>query len=201
MFSPILNTKLFIPPHRPENIARTRLYKHLEGYAGQKAIIISAPAGFGKTTLISDWLHQQNTTAAWLSLDENDNDQQRFFTYLITALQRTIIIHGEIATKLLESLETIPLEVVLTSLVNHIDEMGQDCLLILDDYHLIDSPDVHEGLIFLLHNIAPKFRFIILSRTLPPLPISKLRARNQLLCLLPMIYVLPGERRKHFSMM
>ena len=102
MFSPILNTKLFIPPCRVENIPRSRLYDKLEGNAGLRVIMINAPAGFGKTTLVSDWLHQQNTAAAWISLDENDNDLQRFFTYLITALQRTKIIHDEVASKLFE---------------------------------------------------------------------------------------------------
>ena len=183
MFSPILNTKLFIPPHREENVPRTRLYELLEENLGQRVILISAPAGFGKTTLVSEWLHQQNTAVAWISLDENDSDPQRFFTYLISALQRTQIVYDEIAFKLLESLETIPLEIILTGLINNVAEMGRDCILILDDYHLIDSPEVHKGLIFLLHNTPQHFRFIILSRTEPPLTISKLRATNQLFML------------------
>ena len=107
MFSPILNTKLFIPPHRAENIPRSRLYEQLEGNAGQKVIMISAPAGFGKTTLVSDWLHQQNTSAAWISLDKNDNDPKRFFRYLVITLQRTKIIDDEVASQLFEALETI----------------------------------------------------------------------------------------------
>ena len=183
MFSPILNTKLFIPPHREENIPRTRLYELLEGNLGQKVILISAPAGFGKTTLVSEWLHQQNAAVAWISLDENDSDPQRFFTYLISALQRTQIVDDEIAFKLLESLKTTPLEIILTGLINNVAEMGRDCILILDDYHLIDSPAVHEGLIFLFYNSSPRFRFLILSRNIPPLTISKLRATNQLVML------------------
>ena len=124
MFSPILNTKLFIPPRRMENIPRIRLYNKLEGNAGQGVIMISAPAGFGKTTLVSEWLHQQNTAAAWISLDENDNDPKRFYTYLITALQRTQIIHDEVASKFFESLETTPLEIILTGLINNVAEKG-----------------------------------------------------------------------------
>ena len=183
MFSPILNTKLFIPPHREENVPRSRLYELLEGNLGQRVILISAPAGFGKTTLVSEWLHQQNTEVAWISLDENDSDPKRFFTYLISALQRAQIVDDEIAVKLLESLKTTPLEIILTGLINNVAEMDRDCILILDDYHLIDSPAVHEGLIFLFYNSSPRFRFLILSRTIPPLTISKLRATNQLVML------------------
>ena len=131
-----------------EVIPRSRLYDKLDGHAGQGVIMVNAPAGFGKTTLVSEWLHQKNMAAAWVSLDEYDNEPKRFFTYLFAALQRTKIIDDEIASKLSESLKTTPLEIILTGLINNVAEKGQDCILVLDDYQLINSPAIHNGLIF-----------------------------------------------------
>lgn len=179
----ILNTKLFIPPPRVEIVPRSRLFKKLNNRSGQRIVVVNAPAGFGKTTLVSDWLNRSAMQAAWISLDEKDNDPNQFFTYLITALQRRDIIDDQVATKLIKSLGSSPLEAVLTALINHILEIKQQFLLVLDDYHLIEASDVHEGLTFLLQNTPQQVHFVIISRSIPPLTIAKLRAKNLLMML------------------
>jgi LuxR family transcriptional regulator, maltose regulon positive regulatory protein len=183
MFSSILSTKFFIPPHRPENISRSRLNSMLDGNEGQRVFIINAPAGFGKTTLVSDWLHKQDKATAWISIDESDNDPQRFFTYLIMALLRPKIIPDQVADKLIDLLESTPLDNILTNLINHITRNKQESILILDDYHLVDSPTIHSAITFLLHNTPHSIQFVILTRINPPLKLAKLRAKNQLVML------------------
>ena len=162
MTTPLLETKLYIPPTRPELVPRPRLIERLNVGLHGKLTLISAPAGFGKTTLLSEWIAgcKPSARVAWLSLDEGDNDLARFLTYLVAAL-RTIeasIAQGVLAT--LQSPSPINAEAMLTTLINEIASLGR-LILVLDDYHVVESPPVDQALAFalepkhLLHRIEP----------------------------------------------
>jgi LuxR family maltose regulon positive regulatory protein len=192
MKSPILVTKLFIPTIRPNLVSRPRLIEQLDRGLyqnqtfGRKLTLISAPAGFGKTTLVTEWLQtlgeNLKTRIAWLSLDEGDNDPTGFLTYLIAALnqadgQNSLGV-GPLA--MLQSPQRSPPEAVLTPLINEIISASYPLILVLDDYHMIENPAVHDALSFLLNNIPPKLHLVITTREDPLLPLPRLRARNQL---------------------
>ncbi|MBZ0307292.1 MAG: AAA family ATPase, partial [Anaerolineae bacterium] len=139
MSVPILATKLYIPQRRPQAVPRPRLVKQLNDGRHRKLTLISAPAGFGKTTLVSEWLAQAEGSAAWLSLDESDNDLTRFLTYLVAALQTISIPISKRVTGALQSAQPIPMDAVLSTLVNDIAAFPDKFILVLDDYHLIDA--------------------------------------------------------------
>lgn len=191
----LLQTKLFIPPSRPNLVARSRLVEQLsQGLGlGHKLSLISAPAGFGKTTLVVEWvgglrLHaaeesQTINKIAWLSLDEGDNDPTRFLAYLVMALRRAEGIEaalGESILDMLQSPQPPPADVVLISLLNEVAANQDRVILILDDYHLIDSPPVDGALAFLLDHLPPLLHLVIATREDPHLPLARLRARGQL---------------------
>ena len=189
MATPLLTTKLYIPPVRPELVSRPRLIEQLNAGLHRKFTLISAPAGFGKTTLLSEWVQQSERPTAWLSLDEGDNDPVRFWTYFITALQTVQTDIGESALAALESPQPPSFESVLTALINELtvapqgDHQGRPYMLILDDYHLIEVQPIHQALTFLLDHLPPPsvgLHLVIASRTDPPLPLPRLRARDQL---------------------
>ena len=189
MSVPILLTKLFIPPARPELVTRSRLIEQLNHNLHRKLTLISAPAGFGKTTLVTDWLQSQGDDASspfcvcWLSLDESDNDAVRFLVYLISALNRIQGLETEIgasALQLLQSPQPPPPQTILIAMINEIALVTNKIVLIMDDYHLIDSQKVHESLNFLLENLPPQMHLVIATREDPPIQISRLRARGQL---------------------
>src|SRR5258708_25834755 len=139
MFTPILATKLYIPPPRPKVVFRPRLIERLnEGLHG-KLTLISAAAGFGKTTLVSEWVASCERPVAWLSLDEGDNDPTRFVAYLIAALQTVAANIGEKELGVLQSPQPPPIESILTALLNEIAIIPVNFVLILDDYHVIDA--------------------------------------------------------------
>jgi LuxR family maltose regulon positive regulatory protein len=143
--------------------------------------LISAPAGFGKSTLVSEWLSGCGRPAAWLSLDENDNDPVRFLRYLISALQK---IAPSIGVELLETVQSPqppPVELMLAALLNEIAAVPDDLILVLDDYHVVDSKAVDEVLTFLVEYQPPQMHIVITTREDPALPIPRLRARNQLI--------------------
>ncbi|GAG38574.1 unnamed protein product, partial [marine sediment metagenome] len=155
--------------------------------------LISAPAGFGKTTLVTEWLdnlrgdakkgNQTENRIAWLSLDEGDNDYVRFLTYFIAVLNRvegTKTAIGERALTMLQSPQPPPTEVVLTLLINEIATVPDRIILVLDDYHVIESSQVDDVLTFLLENLPPNIHLVIATREDPHLPLSRLRARGQL---------------------
>src|SRR5215207_2756671 len=180
----ILATKLYIPSTRPKVVARTRLIERLnEGQPPGRApgmTLISAPAGFGKSTLVSEWVASCGRPVAWLSLEEGDSDLKRFLVYLVAALQT---IAAEVGTDLLGALQSPHLsstESLLTTLLNEIDAIPHDFLLVLDDYHLLDSKPVDQALSFLVEHIPQKMHLVIASREDPPLPVARLRARDQL---------------------
>ena len=151
MSTPILATKLYIPPPRPKIVLRPRLIERLnEGLSsGRKLTLISASAGFGKTTLVSEWVAGCERPVAWLSLDEGDNDPTRFLTYLVAALQTIAANIGAGVLGVLQSPQPPPIESILTALLNEITTIPDNFILVLDDYHIIDSKPVDNALTFL----------------------------------------------------
>ena len=177
---PILQTKLFIPPTRRKRVPRPALIARLnEGLTG-KLTLISAPAGFGKTTLMADWLQQLDRPFTWISLDEGDNDPVRLCSYILAALQRIEPEMVEAAQAMLEAPQPPPQDLLLTCLVNDVAEIERPFVLVLDDYHLIQAPTIHKAITFLLDHMPPQMHLALTSRADPPLPVALLRGRGQL---------------------
>ena len=180
MPTPILATKLYVPPPRPKAVLRPRLVERLnEGLHGKLALI-SAPAGFGKTTLVSEWLADCGRPVAWLSLDDGDNDPARFLTYLIAALQTIAASIGAGALAALQSPQPPSSDALLTTLLNDIAAVPDPFILVLDDYHALDSKPVDQAIAFLVEHQPPQMHLVIATREDPPLPLARLRARGQL---------------------
>ena len=186
MTSPLLTTKLYIPPVRPELVPRPRLVERLNAGLHRKLTLVSAPAGFGKTTLVSEWVHGLEVVrrppqrVAWLSLDESDNDPTRFLAYLIAALRTIEADIGRGPLSALQSPQPPPLEAILTVLINEIAGISDRIVLVLDDYHLIETQSIHDALTFLLRHLPPQLHLVITTREDPPLLLTRLRARGQL---------------------
>jgi LuxR family maltose regulon positive regulatory protein len=186
--TPLLQTKLYIPPVRPERVPRPRLIERLNAGLQRKLTLVSAPAGFGKTTLVSEWVANLRSGAidgacpsiAWLSLEQSDNDLTRFLTYLVGALQtvQTDIAKG--VSSALESPQPPPVEGVLTVLINELAVLPDRLVLVLDDYHLIETQPIQDALAFFLRRLPPTLHTVIVTREDPPLPLARLRARGQL---------------------
>jgi ATP/maltotriose-dependent transcriptional regulator MalT len=180
MSAPILATKLYIPLPRPKAVSRPRLIARLnEGLVG-KLTLISAPAGFGKTTLVSEWVSGCDQKIAWLSLDEGDNDPTSFLTYLVAALQTIAPNIGKGVLAILQSPQPPPIESILTALLNEITTFTDNFVLVLDDYHVLDAKLVDNVLAFLLGHLPPYMHLVIATREDPHLPLARLRARGQL---------------------
>jgi LuxR family maltose regulon positive regulatory protein len=181
MSAPIMTTKLYIPPLRPKIVPRPRLIERLnEGLSsGRKLTLISAPAGFGKTTLVSEWIASCGLPVAWLSLDEGDNDPARFISYLVKALQTIQAEIGEGLLAVLRSPQPLQIETILTTLLNEISTIPANFVLVLDDYHAIDSQPVDLALAFLIEHQPPQMHLVIATREDPALPLARLRARGQ----------------------
>jgi LuxR family maltose regulon positive regulatory protein len=176
----LLITKLFIPPTRPIIVPRPRLIERLSTGLHRKLTLISAPAGFGKTTLVSEWVAGCERPAAWLSLDEGDNDPTRFLAYFVAALQTIAANIGEGLLAVLQSPQPPPTESILTALINEITTIPDNFILVLDDYHVIDTKPVDNALTFLLEHLPQQIHLVIATREDPLLPLSRLRARGQL---------------------
>ena len=184
----LLYTKLMIPPYQPDLVARPHILKRLDEGLARKLILISAPAGFGKTTLLAEWISKfrnskfefRNSQFAWFSLDEGDNDPARFLAYLIAALQSADQAIGKTSLEALQTAQPLSIPSIATNLINDISASQNFIVLVLDDYHLITSEQVHQSVTFLLENLSPNLHLVIASRTDPPLPIARLRARGQL---------------------
>src|SRR3712207_385490 len=144
MSTPILATKLYVPPPQPRVVLRPRLIEHLNEGLHRRLTLISAPAGFGKTTLLSEWLAGCGRPAAWLSLDEGDNDPGRFVSYLVAALRTVAANIGEGALNALRSPQPPPTESTLTTLLNEIAIEEDDFVVVLDDYHVVDASAVDD---------------------------------------------------------
>ena len=180
MVDTILTTKLYIPPARSEVVSRPRLINRLTEGLARKLILISAPAGFGKTTLLGEWVGRNEWPVAWVSLDESDNDPTRFLTYIVAALQTIDSDMGAGALSDLQSPQPLPAESILTGLINEVAENAQDFILVLDDYHRIEVQTIHNALTFLLDRLPPQMHLAIASRADPPLPLARLRGRGEL---------------------
>jgi LuxR family transcriptional regulator, maltose regulon positive regulatory protein len=187
--TPVLATKLFPPARRRQLVARPRVAGRLDTTLdpGHRLTLVSAPAGFGKTTLLSDWLtdldqRQPDTRVGWLSLDDGDNDLTRFMAHLVAALQSAEL---EVDAAVLESLSTVLTADALTAPVNDVarageQQPGRQWIVVLDDYHVIEASEVHEAVTFLLDHLPDHLHLVMATRSDPPLPLARLRSRGQL---------------------
>jgi LuxR family maltose regulon positive regulatory protein len=197
MTASILATKLYIPPPQSKLVHRSHLIEWLNAglTAEHKLSLISAPAGFGKTTLVSEWIAGCGRPVAWLSLDKGDNDLSRFLAYLVAALQTLALPRrrtrqngaeemaeniGAEVLALINSPQPPPTESILTTLVNDIATLSDDFVLVLDDYHEVDAKPIDHALTFLIEHLPPQMHLVIATREDPYLPLAQLRARNQL---------------------
>lgn len=176
-----VTTKLHPPRPRSRLVSRSHLTLRLQHGMESALTLISAPAGFGKTTLLAQWLAESGTPVAWLSLEPGDNEPIRFFSYVLAALH---ILHPQLGTTahtLLETSSNVALERVLALLINDVLERATDPFaLVLDDYHVIETEAIHRGVGFLLEHLPPQMHLVIATRADPPLPLMRLRARGQL---------------------
>ena len=182
MAGPLLETKLHVPRWRRGLVARPRLSERLSRGAESALTLVSAPAGFGKTTLLAEWLAvaaADERSVAWLSLDQRDNDPALFWTYLVAALNTGVPGVGSGALSVLQPPQP-PNEAGLVALLNDLDAISNDVVLVLDDYHVIDARDVQDGMAFLLEYLPPQIHLVIASRADPPLPLARLRGRGEL---------------------
>jgi len=181
MSATLLQTKLFVPPLRPGLVARKRLIEKLDQVCspGCHAVILTAPAGFGKTTLITQWIETQAWPVSWLSLDENDNLLPRFFRYLVAAFQKIAPSMGQAAQALIGA-SRLDVEEIINSLANEASASPRPFVIVLDDYHNIHEQAIHQAVRILLDALPPQTRLVLLSREDPPLPVARLRARGQL---------------------
>ncbi len=181
MQTSLLSTKLYVPPTRETLVRRPRLTAALSNAVGKGFILVSAPAGYGKTTLVSSWLRQAGLPSAWLSLEDSDNDPVRFLQYLLTALQPVVPSIEPDLLDLVEGHQSAALQALMNILINEIAGAGRPFVLVLDDFHLIQDQSVLDLVAFLLeHFPAPQMSPVLITRADPLLPLSRLRVRNQL---------------------
>ena len=183
--SRLLRTKLFVPRAHPDVVHRPWLDHQLEQGLQRKVTILSAPAGFGKTTLLSEWVKSAGRPAAWFSIDEGDNDPTRFWSYFITSLQTLEPGLGENALALLRAPQAPPVDMALTELLNEAVALTREMIIVLDDYHLIQDNSIHSGITILIENLPPHMHLIVAGRSEPPLPVASLRGKRELIELQP----------------
>lgn len=180
---PLLESKLHAPRRRGGVVPRARLAPRLAPDALPAVVLVSAPAGFGKTTLLTEWLaadRLDRRPAAWLSLDRRDSDPAVFWSYVVAAVRKVV---GDVGAGALSALQSSPaaLEAVVTSLLNDLDALDHDVILVLDDYHLVESLAVQESMLFLVEHLPPQLHLVVASRADPPWPLAGLRAGGKLL--------------------
>ena len=180
METPLLHTKLYIPAPRPDQVPRPQLWERLEAGLRCKLTLVSAPAGFGKTTLLTGWLPNCRRRIAWLSLDDTDNELTRFLTYLIAAFLQIDPKLGASTMAHLSAPDPPPPETMLIALVNELSAWSDMLLLVLDDFHVITSQAIHSAITFLLNHQPANLHLMMTSRADPPLPLARLRVRGQL---------------------
>ena len=176
----LLSTKLFIPRPRKNLVSRPRLTVRLNAGLEKKLTLIAAPAGFGKTTLLSEWIPHSPRSVTWLSLDEDDNDPTKFWAYFITSLQALHPNLGDDALTLLQSPQAPSITSILTILINEIAACSDHFVIVLEDYHLVDSQPIHEALTYFLAHLPANLHLMMTTRVDPPLPLARLRARDKL---------------------
>src|ERR687894_436174 len=180
---PLLMTKLAVPSTRASLVPRPRLSERLEEGLEAQLILVSAPAGFGKSTLLGAWASELSGSGrpiAWFSLDSADNDPARFWRYFGTAIDLLQPGSGTTALALLDSPQAPPIEAILTTLLNELVDLSTDAVLVVDDYHLIESQTIHEALTFLIDHLPQRMHLVIATRMDPPLPLPRLRARGEM---------------------
>jgi LuxR family maltose regulon positive regulatory protein len=182
----LLTTKLFVPPLLEHHVPRPRLHARLAGVFNARLTLLSAPAGFGKSTLLAEWLGAMPQVAptaacAWVSLDEHDNDAARFYTHVLTALHNAdSLLGGDLQTFAL--LPQMPAgEVLMSALINDMARREQPLVLVLDDYHAIENPELHKALIFLVEHAPAHLHLVLATRANPPFPLARWRVRRALL--------------------
>jgi LuxR family transcriptional regulator, maltose regulon positive regulatory protein len=180
MPGPFLTTKTHIPRSRRSLVCRPRLMTQLSAGLACPLTLIAAPTGFGKTTLLCEWLADNDCRASWLSLDEGDDDPARFWSYVIASLEAISPGIGEDALALLEAPQPMAMEAILTGLINALDALPTDCVLVLDDYHVIENDQIHRALTLLINHLPAQMHVFLTTRADPPLPLARWRARGQL---------------------
>ncbi|HKV59570.1 MAG TPA: LuxR family transcriptional regulator, partial [Ktedonobacteraceae bacterium] len=181
----LLSTKLALPRPHQSLVLREQLLARLDEGIEHRLTLLSAPAGFGKTTLMSEWIAMRGElrdppAVAWVSLDAGDNDAVRFWRYVITACRVFDAAVGESALELLRAARRLPLEAALTMFINDLAHVEHRCMLVLEDYHVITSSQIHETLAYLIDHLPAMQHLVILTRSDPPLPLARLRAHDDL---------------------
>ena len=182
MSSEVLRTKLFIPALKPNLVVRARLLTRLnEGlHQGQHFFLISAPAGFGKSTLISQWIHLNALNAAWITLDESDNDPIRLWRHLAAALTELLPVGCAALQEFLTVPQPPPFKTLVSALINELTGLQKPLALIFDDYHSVENEEIHTGIAYLLDHLPIQVHLFLLTRSDPPISISRLRGRGEL---------------------
>ena len=183
MDTPLLSTKLFVPPARTGLVPRPRLMKRLDAALGSPFTLVSAPAGFGKTTILTQWAAtiKPPMRVAWVQLDEGDNDPVRFWDYFIAAVKTLAQSAGSDVSAMLHSPQGYTTEAVLTTLLNDVASTPEDFVLVMDDYHLIKAEAIHSGVTFVLDHCPPKMHLILATRVDPRLPLAHFRGRGTMI--------------------
>jgi LuxR family maltose regulon positive regulatory protein len=172
-------TKVHVPNRRPSHVVRKRLLEALEAAGEAELTLLCTPPGFGKTSLVAEWARQSTRAVAWLSLDRSDNDPIRFWRYVVATLDTTCPgLAAQVASLL--SATSLPVTLLVGTLVNALSAQSEQTVLVLDDYHLIDATPIHEAMAQLLERLPVQLRVVITSRSDPPLPVARLRARGKL---------------------
>lgn len=182
MDSPILQTKLIIPHVHPHLVSRARLSDQIESgiAAGHQLTLVAAPAGFGKTTAVSTWLHQNNKQSSWLSLEDSDNETGVFWMYILASIRTVLPDFAETAFAALTRTPPAPISSLLPIITNELSCLSEPLVLALDDYHVIDNQEIHDQVSFLMKHRPRQFHIVIATRADPPLPVARLRAQRSL---------------------
>src|SRR5512146_54117 len=183
---PLVLTKLSLPAARARMVRRARLLERLTPETGAGLVLVCAPAGYGKTTLLADWAHsflENGGVVAWYAIDASDDDPLPFSAYLVASLAQALGPQSGLAqiAQLLRSTPEIDLQRILPAVINAAAASERECVLILDDYQLISAPAIHSALAYLVEHLPENLRVLVGSRSDPPLPLARLRARGQLL--------------------